>query len=158
MRSTFKNTDTNFTIGVEFDDGVFQFSNFFILYFIFHENIFHLKFKRQRMEEKLRWFYFCFWGFRSFIDEIYIQSHFKIDGNKLVNEQRDRKTGDLQVTASREIVDGKMVEVILSFFLIRKKNNNKILKIMFSIEDTCLWQNKSHPNFQKIRVNQSSDE
>ena len=100
---------------------VFQFSKFFILYFIYHENIFHLKFKRQRMEEKLRWFYFCFCAFRSIIDEIYIQSHFKIDGNKLVNEQRDRKTGDLQVTASREIVDGKMVEVILSFFFNKKK-------------------------------------
>ena len=40
------------------------------------------------------------------------KSVFKIDGNKLVNEQRDRKTGVLQITISRETVDGKMVEVI----------------------------------------------
>ena len=34
-----------------------------------------------------------------------------MEGNKLLNEQRDRKTNELQVTGTREIIDGKMVEV-----------------------------------------------
>ena len=34
-----------------------------------------------------------------------------MDGNKLINEQRDRKTNELQVTGIREVIDGKMIEV-----------------------------------------------
>jgi hypothetical protein len=42
-----------------------------------------------------------------------------LEGNKLLNEQRDRKTNELQVTGTREIIDGKMVEVkkLSSLFL-----------------------------------------
>jgi len=36
-----------------------------------------------------------------------------LEGNKLINEQRDRKTNELQVVGTREVIDGKMVEVIL---------------------------------------------
>lgn len=41
-----------------------------------------------------------------------IRTLFKIDGNNLICEQRDRKTKELQVTSTRSVNEaGKMVEV-----------------------------------------------
>ena len=36
-----------------------------------------------------------------------------MEENNLINEQRDIITNELQLTKKREIVDGKMVEVII---------------------------------------------
>lgn len=39
-----------------------------------------------------------------------------VDGCKLLNEQKDFKTGKLQCVGIREIVDGKLTEVIKILF------------------------------------------
>jgi hypothetical protein len=74
------------------------------------------------------------------------KSLFKIEDGKLVNEQRDRKTGDLQVTASREIVGGKMVEVIKRLLKMKKKS---ILKFLFYIKTLVCGKVKATRTFKK---------
>nr|WLG17454.1 fatty acid-binding protein C [Brachionus koreanus] len=78
MRSTFKNTDDNFTLGEEFDDET--------------------------------------------TDGRKIKCLYNLDGDKLICEQRDRKTRALQVTAVRSIDEnGKMVEVLTCKTVVAKR-------------------------------------
>lgn len=61
----------------------------------------------------------------------------KIEGNKLVLEQRDRKTNELQVWAMKYVNDeGKLYEVSWILLLFILKNFNRIIKF-FKQEMTC---------------------
>lgn len=95
-KSTFKNEEDEFTIGIEFDKGIFG-----------RVNLINIKlpisnFYKKSLDSQ---------------DGRKVKIMPKVDGDKLIGEQRDRKTGELQVVAIKYVTDeDEMIEVEIILF------------------------------------------
>ncbi|CAF0851403.1 unnamed protein product [Brachionus calyciflorus] len=54
-------------------------------------------------------------------DDRVVKSTIRVEGEKMIQEQRDRKTGEVVTTIVREVVDGKLVATITAGKVVCKR-------------------------------------